>query len=701
LGEDPAPPFVPLHPRTAEDRERLEALREFAAARALEDRRDFRGAISLLEAALQKQPDSVAILRRLSRLCFALGRVEQAVGYSRRVVEAEPEDTQTLTLLVAYYLQKNDPAGAEALLKSVRENPKLAQSSIGRLLIERDLGELYADRLQQPEKAAEAYAKVVAALEDQAHPLSADDRKTLLNGDEPDAYLRFGEVFLQAKQFDRAIHAFRKGLEADPDHPLLPRYLAQALLRAGKPAEALDVLEPFLRRQPPGREPYELLAEILTALKRTDEITPRLEAAAKADPKNLPLQYTLADRYRETGQADKAEALYRELLASQPDPQGYGALAASLRQEKKFEELIKLLGEAVETRKAETIEAVRPQIESISNDPAATEQILAAGLKLQQADPPKLSRSARLVLAQIATKAKRLDLFVPIQRLALKREPNPLAYLEFYADLSQAGNHEEAGAVLAEMLAKYPNEKTAERLTALAQTWLMAGQANRSLEAAREALKLDANDAGAMLLVAAALARLNRNEEALAQYKAILDRFPNDDRIVKFARSGLSTVYVNMEQFDKGEAELEQLLQKEPDDPGLNNDLGYLYADQGKNLEKAEAMIRKAVEEEPENHAYLDSLGWVLFKRGKLKEAVEPLEKAAQNPEADATILDHLGDVYFQLKDYNKARTAWEKAEQRASRSTPPDKRLPEIRKKLDALSQLEPPPDPKTGRNP
>ena len=68
-----------------------------------------------------------------------------------------------------------------------------------------------------------------------------------------------------------------------------------------------------------------------------------------------------------------------------------------------------------------------------------------------------------------------------------------------------------------------------------------------------------------------------------------------------------------------------------PTTPGVNNDLGYLYADQGKNLEKAEAMIRKAVQEEPDNCAYLDSLGWVLFKRGKVKEAVEPLEKAVKN----------------------------------------------------------------------
>ena len=109
----------------------------------------------------------------------------------------------------------------------------------------------------------------------------------------------------------------------------------------------------------------------------------------------------------------------------------------------------------------------------------------------------------------------------------------------------------------------------------------------------------------------------------------------------------------------------------------MNNDLGYLYADQGKNLEKAEAMIRKAVEEEPENGSYLDSLGWVLFKRGKAKEALDPLEKAAKGENLDFTICEHLGDVLFRLQDYARAKESWDKAEEFAAKADPPDSACP------------------------
>jgi Flp pilus assembly protein TadD len=138
-----------------------------------------------------------------------------------------------------------------------------------------------------------------------------------------------------------------------------------------------------------------------------------------------------------------------------------------------------------------------------------------------------------------------------------------------------------------------------------------------------------------------------------------------------------------------------------PDEAGINNDLGYLYADQGKNLEKAEAMIRKAVAEEPDNYAYLDSLGWVLFKRGKFQEARIPLERAQSDPRQDATIPDHLGDVYFQLQELPKARAAWERALKIANESKPPDKKLGEIKKKLQSLQSFTPSPKPKTGDSP
>jgi tetratricopeptide (TPR) repeat protein len=696
LADEVPPDFVPVHPRTADDREKLELVRLYTSARALEDRGERNRAITLLEEALKKDPESVAILKRLSNLCMVTGKGQQGMNYARKVLDLDPEDTATLGRLVDYYERNNNrggPAAAEALLQNVVNNPRLKKESAAYLLVQRDLGDLYAEKLIQPEKAADAYAKLVDGLDTKVGTsLSLADQKRILGDDEAEAYARFGDVFFRSRRYELAIRAFRRGLVYSPDDAQLPQYLAQALLKGGKADEALTALEPFLKRQPQGREPYELLVEILTGLKRQNEILPRIEAAAKADPKNNPLQYFLADRYREGGQPEKAEALYKTLVASQPDPHGFGALSATLLREKKYAELLKVLGEALGKRDPQTLEAVKPQIESIANNAAEIDKVFEVALKVQEEAPPGLSRETRQILSYIATKSKKTDKLIPIERLVLKQDPNPQAYRELFEDLYRNGKYDDAVSVIQEMFTKFPVEKTPQRVVALAKAQMMAGKNDEAIESARDALKTDPNELDALLLIGFVQSKTGKNDDAIATYKGMLEKFPDNDEIVQRARSGLSVVYTNMERFDDAEKELEILLEKNPEEPGVNNDLGYLYADRGKNLEKAEAMIRKALDEEPDSSAYLDSLGWVLFKRGKVKEAVEPLEKASKGTETDATIHDHLGDVYFKLKQLDKAKAAWEQAEKIGAKATPPDKRVPEIRKKLESLKSLPAP---------
>ena len=128
-------------------------------------------------------------------------------------------------------------------------------------------------------------------------------------------------------EYDLAVKALERGLVYDEDNSTISLTLADTLLKLNKGEQALALVERHIERQTPLVETYELLAKVLKALNREKEITPRLEAAARRDSKNVPLQYLLADRYRETGEIDKAEALYKELLTSQPTPQIYRALA--------------------------------------------------------------------------------------------------------------------------------------------------------------------------------------------------------------------------------------------------------------------------------------------------------------------------------------------------------------------------------------
>jgi tetratricopeptide (TPR) repeat protein len=739
-GEDPPAAFVPRAPRTVAQQKQVEALRLYTEARALEDEGDLVRAIAGLEKALAIEPDSVPVLRRLSLLSGARGLKERSVEYSRRVLAAEPGDLVAIGVVIDYYIKtKHEPAKAEAFLKEVLASPKLDKTSSESILLEYELTKLY-DAMGQTGKAAETLIRVVDAIDSKAgNRLTPADRRRILGENEAQAYLTFGEIFFKAKRLDLATRCFRRAAVYDDSNPQLPVLLAEIYLIQNQPAEALTQLEKALTRRVQDPRTFQLLAVILARLNREKELLPRLEAAAKVDPRNVPLQYILAELYRSTGNGEKADALLRSLLELRQDLRGFETRFASLLKDKKTEELLHLLEKAYETMKR--VELLDPKIDAIIADRAYADTVLDTGLAMLKAKPPRLDdQYGAVVLARIGVKAGKDEKHIELLRWLNGEKPNLTTAIMLAEALVKQKRFAEAVTEVEAMLARYPDERAnpeiltwfsvvlvevgkedqaigilkdvlkqtpnnVKALRSLAQALIHKGKTDEGIAAFREPLKNNPTDEELIRSYAFLLRSAGRIDEEVAYLKSLLEKFPNNNDIDKLAHSTLSLAYTDLGDFPKAEAELEVLYAKDPTDIGVNNDLGYLYADQGKNLEKAEAMIRKAVEQADNNSAYLDSLGWVLFKRGKLKEAIPPLEKAIELLQTegrdDATVPEHLGDVYFALKDRVKARAAWEKAEKISAATKPPDKRLAEIRKKLDALKQLDNSPRPATGANP
>jgi tetratricopeptide (TPR) repeat protein len=115
--------------------------------------------------------------------------------------------------------------------------------------------------------------------------------------------------------------------------------------------------------------------------------------------------------------------------------------------------------------------------------------------------------------------------------------------------------------------------------------------------------------------------------------------------------------------YKEAEKNFLKCIDQSPDGPEALNYLGFMWAEHGENLEKARDYIDRAVKKEPKNAAYIDSMGWVLFKLHQPKEALTWLLKAQElSPEPDATLLDHLGDVYMALDQEDKAHEAWKRS---------------------------------------
>jgi predicted Zn-dependent protease len=125
-------------------------------------------------------------------------------------------------------------------------------------------------------------------------------------------------------------------------------------------------------------------------------------------------------------------------------------------------------------------------------------------------------------------------------------------------------------------------------------------------------------------------------------------------------------LYTRIGQEQTTETVLAEVVKLDPTHAPASNDLGYNWADKGRNLDRAEELIRVAVRAEPDNQSFLDSLGWVLYKRGKFEEALQHLQAAiAPATFPDPVVLDHLGDALYRLGREDEAVAQWKRSQER------------------------------------
>ncbi len=125
----------------------------------------------------------------------------------------------------------------------------------------------------------------------------------------------------------------------------------------------------------------------------------------------------------------------------------------------------------------------------------------------------------------------------------------------------------------------------------------------------------------------------------------------------------LGDSYYQLEQYDRSFQNYEEALVVNPDDAYTLNNYSYYLSLLGKNLDKAKKMSAKSLELQPENASFQDTFGWIIYRMGDFQEAEIWLRKALENSDPPGTVvLEHYGDVLYQLGQKDKAIDFWKKA---------------------------------------
>ena len=103
------------------------------------------------------------------------------------------------------------------------------------------------------------------------------------------------------------------------------------------------------------------------------------------------------------------------------------------------------------------------------------------------------------------------------------------------------------------------------------------------------------------------------------------------------------------------------------------NNYAYFLSLAEERLDQAEQMSARTLKIEPDNPTYIDTYAWILFVKKDYEQArayIEQALKLVKDEKEDASLYEHAGDIYIQLKRKKEARQAWKKALQLGSNST-------------------------------
>jgi tetratricopeptide (TPR) repeat protein len=191
---------------------------------------------------------------------------------------------------------------------------------------------------------------------------------------------------------------------------------------------------------------------------------------------------------------------------------------------------------------------------------------------------------------------------------------------------------------------------------------LAAGRSAEAEESLRRAIEADPNDLASYGDLAQLLARTGRSDEALGTYEQALAAQPESaalNLIVGILHEGAGRPESAIERYEKA---IEV-------DPGLGvakNNLAYLLAERGQDLDRALDLAQEAKSLLPENPNAADTLGWVLYKKSIPSAAIGYLKEAeggmrSEDP-ALGVVRQHLALAYEANGDAGRAREVVERA---------------------------------------
>jgi len=644
---------------------------------------DFAEAVRAANRVLEIDPDNKPALYSRAQGNISAAKPDEALADAEHLLELDPKDVRALALKTGALVDLGRLEDAESLQHTLRgmaeeqDDPKLAAGSCAALVmfyskndredealkIQRDCLERFPDNAEVRAHASQYYV-AVGLIDDAAALWRAAVEET---PEDPSLRIRLADLLLMKGDLAGASAVMTEMVELF-DTAEAWRAMSAFRRSSGEHALAREALEQSIERMPSVSEGMQFeLADLLVAegnLERARTIAGELKEPAYAQLLNGSIALT-------EGKPQEALGLFEQGMRRWPNNAGARYLAGLAAE---------ALGDRARAR-AEFREAVR-------NDEKRTDAALRlAQIHFEEAEfagalefanrqiqsRPFIGPEAHIISARAAIAEGKLD--VAEKTLAdLANRPGQAVTAEIELAAIVAKRDGEPAAVAALTKARAASPEAAESLDllrALVDHQIAAGRPSDALASVVAARK-QSDSAALRDLEGRVLLRERRIAEAKAAFEAALA----SDASLASAHEGLGNIalasgsYADARtHFDRaaeldpkdGEhryrgaqatlalgdrddaiARLRSAVEVSPSHAGACNDLAFLLAESGGDLDLALELAARAVRVAP-GPVTSDTLGWVHLKRGEANTAVNVFQRVIEKNGESPARLYHLG----------------------------------------------------------
>jgi tetratricopeptide (TPR) repeat protein len=475
----------------------------------------------------------------------------------------------------------------------------------------------------------------------------------------PEGHLLAGDFFFfRAREFDHAELQYEAAIKAFPkDKALYQKRLVELLATVGKKNQANALIATILKDNPKDNDAIAMRAALMLTTGDRQQINlaaTDLQGLVSKNPQNHLLQFNLARAMIAKGDVEGARLHLEEAVKIRPD-----FIAAR---------------------------EILARIYLAKNDPGkalkSADEIIGIDKGNLQAH---LTRSSALLAMNDRDKARdELDF------IGKSYPQNPEARYQVGYLALQEKDYKKAEQVFSDLYKSNPGDRRG--LVGVTETMVAEGRINDAIKETEKAVQREPERRDLKLFVANLYKRAERYDDAIALYQKLLDKEPkNPDLLFKAAETLRlkGDLNASMENFrkcsqaapndttclmllamvlqgtgrdDQAKPIYEQILKLDPDHAIALNNLAYIKAQEGVDLDQALNMAQRAVQHAPQALDLSDTLGWIYIKKNLSDNAARIFSDLVQKDPNNSTFHYHYAMALSQKGDRVSAKREFENA---------------------------------------